>query len=128
MKYNLLLLLCSTFLFSCKKKTTEQCFKVKWLDGICAINIYQIQDSAYMYLGEDNYILSKDGKVYDNIFVQSNYCDNIILKQKFYFSDIYFWYSKRQLDSNHINQIKIILENNIINTRDKILLKNLIKV
>ena len=35
--------------------------------------------SAYMYLGEDNYILSKDGKVYDNIFVQSNYCDNIIL-------------------------------------------------
>jgi len=57
-----------------------------------------------------------------------NYCDNIILKQKFYFSDIYFWYSKRQLDSNHINQIKIILENNIINTRDKILLKNLIKV
>ena len=67
-----------------------------------------------MYLGEDNYILSKDGKVYDNIFVQSNYCDNIILKQKFYFSDIYFWYSKRQLDSNHINQIKIILENNII--------------
>jgi len=78
-KYNLLLLLCSTFLFSCKKETTEQCFKVKWIDSICAINIYQIQDSVYMYLGEDNYILSKDGKVYDNIFVQSNYCDNIIL-------------------------------------------------
>ncbi len=79
MKNITLLILISLTLFSCKKESSDQCFKVKWIDGVCAINIYQIQDSAFTYLGEDNYIISKDGKTYDNVFTLGNYCDNITL-------------------------------------------------
>jgi hypothetical protein len=77
MKYLTLLILLCTLLFSCKKESNEQCFKIKWIDGVCATNIYQIQDSAFTYLGEDNYVIARDGKTYDNVFTLANYCDNI---------------------------------------------------
>jgi hypothetical protein len=79
MKRLFTLIVVSTLLFSCKKENNEQCFKIKWIDGICATNIYQIQDSAFAYLGEDNYVIARDGKTYDNVFTLANYCDGITL-------------------------------------------------
>jgi hypothetical protein len=55
-----------------------------------------------------------------------NYCDNIIINQNIYLSDIYFWFEKRQLPNEYINKISILL-NTTRNIRERILLDNLIK-
>lgn len=67
----------------------------------------------------DNNMLSKS--IYD-------YCDNIILNQEIYISDIYNWFNlkNRELTENEINNITIILGKNICSPRDVILLENLI--
>ena len=67
----------------------------------------------------DNNMLSK--YIYD-------YCDNIIINQEIYISDIYHWFNlkNRQLTNNEINNITIILKKNICSPRDIILLENLI--
>lgn len=67
----------------------------------------------------DNNMLSKS--IYD-------YCNNIILNQEIYISDIYNWFNlkNRQLTENEINNITIILGKNICSPRDVILLENLI--
>jgi len=67
----------------------------------------------------DNNMLSKS--IYD-------YCDNVILNQEIYISDIYNWFNlkNRQLTENEINNITIILGKNICSPRDVILLENLI--
>jgi hypothetical protein len=67
----------------------------------------------------DNNMLSK--YIYD-------YCDNIIINQEIYISDIYHWFNlkNRQLTENEINNITIILKKNICSPRDIILLENLI--
>ena len=67
----------------------------------------------------NNNMLSKS--IYD-------YCDNIILNQEIYISDIYNWFNlkNRQLTENEINNITIILGKNICSPRDIILLENLI--
>jgi hypothetical protein len=53
------------------------------------------------------------------------YIETILIQQTIYISHIYHWYKDVKLDENQINQIKNICKNNI-NTRDKILLENLI--
>ena len=67
----------------------------------------------------DNNMLSKS--IYD-------YCNNIILNQEIYISDIYNWFNlkNRELTENEINNITIILGKNICSPRDVILLENLI--
>jgi hypothetical protein len=58
----------------------------------------------------------------------NDYCDNIIMNQEIYISDIYHWFNlkNRQLTENEINNITIILGKNICSPRDIILLENLI--
>ena len=67
----------------------------------------------------DNNMLSES--IYD-------YCNNIIMNQEIYISDIYHWFNlkNRQLTKNEINNITIILGKNICSPRDVILLENLI--
>jgi hypothetical protein len=57
-----------------------------------------------------------------------DYCDNIIINQEIYISDIYHWFNlkNRQLTENEINNITIILKKDICSPRDIILLENLI--
>lgn len=66
-------------LFSCKKQTAETCFKVKYINGVCATKIYQIQDAAFYNLGADNWANPFDGKIYNHVFVQTNYCQGFNL-------------------------------------------------
>ncbi|MBP6430812.1 MAG: hypothetical protein KA319_03515 [Ferruginibacter sp.] len=47
MKRILSILTLSVFLISCKKETSKDCFTVKYIDGTCATNIYQIQDANF---------------------------------------------------------------------------------
>jgi hypothetical protein len=79
MKRISIILAFSIALLSCKKEISKDCFTVKYIDGTCATNIYQIQDANFEYLGEDNWVAAKDNKVYNNVFTQENYCDNITL-------------------------------------------------
>jgi hypothetical protein len=53
-----------------------------------------------------------------------NICDEIILNQKKDFIDIYYW--KPKLNDININKIKMIINNNTLSLRDKILLESLI--
>jgi hypothetical protein len=78
MRKLLFLFLVITFL-SCQKDNNPQCFKVKYIDGICATSIYQIQDPTYFYLGQNNWLCPKDGRYYDHVFVLKNYCQSIAL-------------------------------------------------
>ena len=58
-----------------------------------------------------------------------NICDEIILNQKIFFSDIYYWfnYQNRKLNTSEIIKINDILNNNNIPNRDLILLKNMLQ-
>lgn len=57
------------------------------------------------------------------------YCDDIIVKQKKYLTDIYYWYTDRKniLTKSNINILEDLLITNNLPIRDKILLQNLIK-
>jgi len=57
------------------------------------------------------------------------YCDEIILNQNIYYSDIYYWfnYQNKKLTVSEILKIKDILNNNKIPNRDLILLKNIVQ-
>jgi hypothetical protein len=79
----------------------------------------------------NNLILIK--KLVDHNFLSNhliNECDNIILNQNLYLSDIYYWYNNKDnytLSLEDNDKIKnIILNNNNLNSRDKILLECLI--
>jgi hypothetical protein len=98
--------------------------------------INQINDNKFDFLD----ILNDDIIRINNLLIIKNlidiqiinpdillYCDKIILNQKLFFSDIYFWFNDRKLIPNYIDIIKFILSNENINTRDKVLLDNLIK-
>jgi hypothetical protein len=63
-------------LASCKKESKKVCFKVKFIEGICGTNVYQIIDSNYITLGENNW-LSSSGVIYNHVFLQENPCRNI---------------------------------------------------
>ena len=59
-----------------------------------------------------------------------DYCDNIILNQTIFLSDIYYWFNSKnkELTNNELLKINnIILNNKDISNRESILLKNLIK-
>jgi len=60
----------------------------------------------------------------DNIY---KYCDNIILNQNIFYSDIYYWFSykNKKLTILEENKIKEIITTKNISTRDSILLKNM---
>jgi hypothetical protein len=80
MRNILFTILFSSLLFSCKKEASKDCFTIKYIDGTCATNIYQIQDANFEYLGEDNWVAAKDNQVYNNVFTLENYCDEIMLQ------------------------------------------------
>lgn len=56
-----------------------------------------------------------------------NYCDNIIINQENYLSDIYYWFNSKnkELTEDNINKVKLIL-NKKIGQRERVLLENLI--
>lgn len=60
----------------------------------------------------------------DNIY---KYCDDIILNQNIFYSDIYYWfnYKNKKLTILEENKIKEIINTKNISTRDSILLKNM---
>ena len=70
----------------------------------------------------------------DNKFLGDDlliYCNNIILNQNLYLSDIYYWYSHKnnyKLSDSEIIKIKTIISQENINARDKILLESLINI
>lgn len=70
----------------------------------------------------DNNLLS------DNII---EYCENILINQEIYFSDIYYWYNYKfnykKINENDKININKIINNNFINFKDKVLLENLIQ-
>ena len=99
---------------------------------------YQINaDNSLHFLndlnGETNRInnLTIINKLIYNKFISNdiyNYCDNIIIEQQLFLSDIYYWFNNKNnklLDSNII-KIKQIINKSDIAPRDSILLKNLL--
>ena len=59
----------------------------------------------------------------------NNYCDEIILDQKLFLSDIYYWFNSknRKLLTSEVIKIKEILNKKEIAPRDMILLKNILQ-
>lgn len=55
------------------------------------------------------------------------YCDDVILNQNIFYSDIYYWFSykNKKLTISEENKIKEIITTKNISTRDSILLKNM---
>jgi len=99
---------------------------------------YQINaDNSLNFLndlnGENNRVnnLTIINKLIDNKFISNNiykYCDNIIIEQQLFLSDIYYWFNSKNtklLDSD-ILKIKKILNKSDIAPRDSILLNNLL--
>ncbi len=82
MKYIILLL--SLSILGCKKteKSDSDCFNVKVLGSVCGVVVLQIQDPAFENLGVDGWYNPFDKKVYDNVFLLKNYCDNIGVDNK----------------------------------------------
>jgi hypothetical protein len=83
--------------------------------------------------GESNRVnnLTLLNSLIQNKFISNNiykYCDNIIIEQELFLSDIYYWFNNRKnnLLDTEILKIKQILNKSDISPRDSILLKNLI--
>ena len=55
-----------------------------------------------------------------------NYINDIILNQTKYYSDIYYWFKNKNYTEDQQNKILLIINNNILSTRDKILLENML--
>lgn len=99
---------------------------------------YQISaDSPLNFIndlnGESNRVnnLTLLNNLIENKFISNNiykYCDNIIIEQELFLSDIYYWFNSRKnkLLDTEILKIKQILNKSEISPRDSILLKNLI--
>ena len=99
---------------------------------------YEIKSSSeYSFLNDFNgETFRNNNLILINTMVESKlisndihkYCDQIILDQILFLSDIYYWYNSknRKLTITEIDKIKSIL-NKEISVRDSILLKNLIQ-
>jgi hypothetical protein len=106
----------------------------------------QINDSTGIYLFNNKYEfiigLNIENNRINNLSLIKNlinnkllsdklllYCDEIILNQQKYLSDIYYWYSLKNnyiLSNNEIIKIENLLLKNDINIREKVLLESLI--
>lgn len=99
---------------------------------------YQISADSHLNFindlnGESNRVnnLTLLNSLIENKFISNDiykYCDNIIIEQELFLSDIYYWfnYKKNKLSDTEIFKIKQILNKSYITPRDSILLKNLI--
>jgi hypothetical protein len=77
----------------------------------------------------NNLILIKN--LVENKMLNSNiydFCDKIILNQNIFLPDIYHWYSSknRELKNEEFEKIKLLLKKDGINSREHVLLENLI--
>ncbi len=68
-----LLLIVFAFAACAKKAQPEPCFKVKFIEGICATQVYQIIDNAFQLYGQDGWRAS-NGQLYDNVIQLGNPC------------------------------------------------------
>jgi hypothetical protein len=62
---------------SCKKQTQTSCFEIKYVDGMCYTNVFQIITPAFKHLGQSNWTRQQDGKVFNNVFVLQNHCEDL---------------------------------------------------
>lgn len=52
---------------------------VKQIGAVCNDIVYQIQDPAFYFLGENNWYDALSGNTYDHVFKMQNTCENINL-------------------------------------------------
>jgi hypothetical protein len=71
------ILLATLALTSCKKQNPTGCFKVKYVDGMCYTNVFQIITPGFKHLGQPNWTRQQDGKVFNNVFVLQNHCEDL---------------------------------------------------
>jgi hypothetical protein len=64
-------------MFSCKKQSEPSCFKVKYIDGFCYTNVFQIITPDFQHLGQTNWIRQIDNKQFKHVFVLQNHCEDI---------------------------------------------------
>jgi hypothetical protein len=64
--------------FTACSKQNNNCFTIKFIEGICGENVYQITDNNYTHLGQNNWRTS-NGSTYDHVFLMENPCRTIQL-------------------------------------------------
>jgi hypothetical protein len=81
MKYLISSILLSAIFVSCfeKKDIAEPCIKIKFINGVCGTNVYQILDANYYSYGQNNWTNPFNGQVLDHVFTLKNHCATITL-------------------------------------------------